>query len=146
MRDASISQPIAKATVSAAGGFTSTQTDAQGNYVLTNVPAGLAFVLAVKTGFAMQTKSLNLVVGATETLHFELSVSPLLRILAVNNQGAVLRWPAALSDWILESTSSLSAGPQNWSGPTIQRVVIGEEMEALSPVTSAARFYRLRKP
>jgi len=146
VRDSLLNQPVAGALLSAAGGVVQTSTDAQGTYTLTNVPAGLVFVASSKFGYAAEQLTVNLVAGATLTLDFQLTVVPELRILGVANGAAVLRWPAPLSNWILEETPALSGGQSAWAEISVSRSFVEGETQALAPVTTSTAFYRLRKP
>ena len=68
---------IAGATVSA-GGVVVTNTDSNGNYNLTGVPAGQALITASQSGYVSQTIAQNVVAGGGYTgINFSLSPVPL---------------------------------------------------------------------
>jgi uncharacterized repeat protein (TIGR01451 family) len=146
VRDTIQSAPIANALVSAGGGVATAYTDAAGNYALTNVAAGLVFVTASKPNFGSQTLSVNLIAGQAQTLNFQLPVIPRLRLDQVREGYAVLRWPAALSNWILERTPNLLSGPGSWSTVTTTPTIVGDDAQVLYPADGARGFFRLRKP
>jgi phosphatidylinositol-3-phosphatase len=62
---------LAGATVSFSGG--STITDGNGNYTLSNVPAGQVGVTASMSGFTSRTATVNVTAGATSTQNFALA-------------------------------------------------------------------------
>ncbi len=72
--DAATGDPIEGATV-VSGGSTSDVTDANGEYVLDNVPAGLAIVEVTREGYEPLTQSVTLIEEDAAQLDFELSVS-----------------------------------------------------------------------
>jgi hypothetical protein len=57
----------------AASGVVSGTTDSNGNYLLQNVPAGLAVVAATKAGYVSQTLPADLHTGGHVTLDFSLT-------------------------------------------------------------------------
>jgi uncharacterized repeat protein (TIGR01451 family) len=146
VRDAIASAPITNAQVSAGGGLVTAYTDATGAYTLSNVTAGLVFVTASVGGFYDQTLSTNLVAGQTVTVNFQLSVVPRLRVAGVSNGNAVIRWPALLSNWILQTTPALPALPNAWSVVNNPRSTVGNEIEVLYPIGGTSAFFRLQSP
>jgi TonB-linked SusC/RagA family outer membrane protein len=70
--DRSTQQPVAGATVRVVGTSRAVQTNDQGTYRLTGVPAGRADVQALRIGFAAQRQSLTITAGQTATLDFAL--------------------------------------------------------------------------
>jgi phosphatidylinositol-3-phosphatase len=71
--DSSSGAAISGALVSYGGG--STTTDSTGAYALSNVPAGTYTVTASQTGYANQSKSIQVTAGATATLDFQLTAT-----------------------------------------------------------------------
>lgn len=58
-----------------------------------------------------------------------------------NGTSVVLTWPASFSDYTLESAETVNA--VNWTSESAS--VVGDQYTAELPLTTAARFYRLRK-
>lgn len=54
-----------------------------------------------------------------------------------------ISWPAALSNWVLE-TSITPTVPQSWSPVTNPIVAVGQELQATIPKEGNQRFFRLR--
>ncbi len=73
--DAASDEPIEGATV-VSGGSTSDVTDANGEYVLDHVPAGLAIVEVSHEGYEPLTQSVTLIENEAAQLDFELASSP----------------------------------------------------------------------
>jgi len=70
--DAYSNQPVWGATVSVFGTGLSTKTDLQGQYQITNVPAGKFTVFVSKMGYHSLTQDVVLVAGSTNTIDFKL--------------------------------------------------------------------------
>ena len=68
--DAYSNQPVWGATVSVFGTGLSTKTDLQGQYQITNVPAGKFTVIVSKMGYHSLTQDVVLVAGSTNTRLF----------------------------------------------------------------------------
>ena len=57
---------------------------------------------------------------------------------------AVLAWPTAAVDFVLESTSTLS--PPSWTRAMDSAVVVGSRNTLTVAATGGPKFYRLRQP
>ena len=75
-------QPVEGATVSIQGTGLSTQTDSQGQYQITNVPAGTVTMVVSKTGYHTLTQNVVLVAGSTNTTDFHLT--PIVTVPLIN--------------------------------------------------------------
>ena len=73
--DAETGAPIEGATVTSGGGATDT-TDANGDYLLNDVPAGLAIVEVTREGYNPLTQSVTLVEDDVAELNFDLVKTP----------------------------------------------------------------------
>ncbi|MBA4158472.1 MAG: TonB-dependent receptor, partial [Gemmatimonadetes bacterium] len=73
--DAQTARPLANAQVSVVGTTRGTLTDAQGNFLLVNVPAGAQQIQARSVGFRSETQQVQVVAGATERVEFRLGIS-----------------------------------------------------------------------
>ena len=80
------------------------------------------------------TSRLALMVVDTPTLQFERSQNRLL-----------LWWPLVAQDFILEVTDNLLP-PASWAQERNTRVVVGDRVTVTIKMSTAARYYRLRKP
>ena len=75
-------QPVEGATVSVQGTGLSTQTDSQGQYQITNVPAGTVTMVVSKTGYHTLTQNVGLIAGITTTIDFHLT--PIVTVPLIN--------------------------------------------------------------
>lgn len=61
-----------------------------------------------------------------------------------NQTSLTLAWPAAFTNFVLESTQSLN--PTNWQNATEAPIMTNSRWEVVAPLDSAQRYFRLRKP
>ena len=75
----------------------------------------------------------------------ELVALPETVTLTINStaDGVSVSWPAALSDWQLQSSASAGAG---WSDVTAPPAIVGESLTVQIPTSAGAQFYRLQGP
>ena len=78
------------------------------------------------------------------TLPFSTSVGPKLDISRVSEQQVIITWPTNAVEYTLESATDLSA--TLWDDVTITPVVLGDQFVVVDDITTARKFYRLRKP
>ena len=65
--------------------------------------------------------------------------------VSLAGKNVVVSWPASASNFVLESTSTLS--PPNWAPDTSSGVaVVGDQATVTIVAASGTKFYRLRKP
>lgn len=75
VRDASTGNPIANAAVSVQGSSLQATTDAQGQYLIQNVPAGTQALIATAAGHSPQSQSAAIAANITTTLDFSLAAA-----------------------------------------------------------------------
>src|SRR5450755_730208 len=64
--------------------------------------------------------------------------------IVLNGTNVVLHWPVAASNFVVESTCSIS--PSNaWTTITCPGFVSGSELVSTNAVTKSAQFFRLRE-
>ena len=73
--DRATQQPIPEVQIVVAGTTRGTRADAQGDFRLTEVPAGPVQLRALRLGYQSQTQPVSVVAGATATANFELVVT-----------------------------------------------------------------------
>lgn len=95
-------EPLAGATVTAGGAFTTT-TDSDGEYSLDDIPAGLAVLTASMAGYSAKTATVDLLAGGTANLDFELvaatGTSEEILLQHIFNAGVNLGWAQIHSYW-----------------------------------------------
>ncbi len=75
VRDATTQNPIENAGVSVQGTNLKTNTNAQGQYIIQDVPEGKRTIIATATGYTSQSKSVNVTANTTTTVDFSLTPS-----------------------------------------------------------------------
>jgi hypothetical protein len=124
--DADTGAPLAGATVSAGGAFTAT-TDLNGDYLLDDIPAGLAVLTASKPGYLSETDSVDLLSGGTSTLDFQLApgVGPgeAVRLQDIFNAGVNLGWAQIHGLWRYHGDPPILHPPD---GPTTETEIIAD--------------------
>ena len=63
--------------------------------------------------------------------------------VTLNGTNTVVTWPAAASNFVLEASFDIAGA---WSAVTNAPQSVGSHQSVMEPVSSAVRFYRLRKP
>jgi len=76
--DAGTGSGLAGATIRVQGTRLGAVTNAAGQYIITDVPAGTHTIAVSVIGYSAQSQSITVAAGETATVNFELSVSPLL--------------------------------------------------------------------
>jgi TonB-linked SusC/RagA family outer membrane protein len=76
--DAATGSALAGATVRVEGTRITVHTNSNGQFILTNVPAGTHTVVVSVIGYSSQSQTVTAATGETVTINFALSVSPLL--------------------------------------------------------------------
>jgi TonB-dependent starch-binding outer membrane protein SusC len=89
--DAGTKRPLADAQVIVTGSTTGAVTNANGDYVIVNVPAGARELLARRLGYARQTRAVTVSVGTEVRADFDLAVSAsqLEQVVVTGTGGAV---------------------------------------------------------
>jgi len=64
--------------------------------------------------------------------------------LSLSGPNPLVMWPTSATDFILESTSTLS--PPNWTLVTTPPVVVGDQNTVTINVTTGNGYYRLKNP
>lgn len=104
VKDAGTSLPIVGARVAAFG--VSAATGPNGFYMLTNVPAGLAFVEASASGYATTNQFADVILGQTTTdVDFALTKAPLKLSIALAVELRFYGWPGV--HYVLQYSSDL---------------------------------------
>ena len=138
--------PIGGVTVSASG-LALTVTDTNGNYTLTNVPAGLVTLTASLPGYATQSKSVDLISGQSAMANFTLTRVPpqlIIRREGTATTSIVVSWPANAIGFVLQQSFSLGAGA-GWSTLAIAPVVVNGNNTVTVPFVAGGAYYRLLK-
>jgi uncharacterized repeat protein (TIGR01451 family) len=133
-------QPLPGVQVTAQD-ISTTTTDSNGHYTLTNVVAGLVSVKAALPDYGSQIQSTDLVGGQTNQLNFTLTVQPMLRIEPLANRQVRLSWPGALTGFTLQTTPALA--PAQWTSEGAPPVLVNGRNTVTNALGEAARFYRL---
>ncbi len=142
VKDGTTLQPLAGVQVSAQG-ISSTTTDANGQYTLTNVVAGLVTVTATFPDYSTQIQSTDLIGGQTNQVDFTLTAQPILRIEALSAAHVRVSWPGALTGFALQTTTPLV--PADWVAEGTTPGLYNGRHAVTNSVGSTPRLYRLVK-
>ncbi|MCL5096055.1 MAG: carboxypeptidase-like regulatory domain-containing protein, partial [Candidatus Omnitrophica bacterium] len=123
-----------------AGGIATATTDANGQYRLTGIAAGLVFIEASHPDYATQTKSTDLVSGQTNQVDFALVVQPRLRIERAS-EAVVISWPASLEGFHLQTGQSLNAEAP-WALEGSVPAIVNGRYTVTNDLDSADRGYQ----
>jgi len=114
---------LANVIISAAG-VSSTKTDSNGVYTLTNVPAGLASLTASLSGYETERSNLDVIAGKTQTANFTLKTgtsTSCVQVVAVAKNaltGSCVQFPTPCDvpvGWELVSSCQVSVPPTTGS-------------------------------
>jgi hypothetical protein len=124
----------------AVAGFAETTTDAEGNYRLDNLPAGLLVVQASRDGYASSSKTVDVLAGQTARLDFALEPILPLKITSVRAAGPELelKWEGGLPPYAVQSTADLGA-------PDWHTVLETSQQSALVPYGVKMEFFRIEQ-
>lgn len=135
--------PISGARITVGGVVTTT--DSAGRYTLLGIPAGLAVVEASHHEYAPKNQPTDLLAGQTNTVDFQLTVQPKLRIELLSPTSVLISWPASLADYTLQRTVDVT-DPLQWLPEGSVPGLLDGRRRVTNAITSPARLYRLAKP
>lgn len=135
--------PVSGARISAGGLWTTT--DSAGNYLLQGIPAGLAVVEASHPDYAPKNQPTDLLAGQTNTVSFNLTVQPRLRIDLLTPASALISWPSSLGNYILQTTLNVNE-PLQWIPEGSVPGLLDGRRRVTNTIALPARLYRLAKP
>jgi len=142
-------QPVEGATVSIQGTGLSTQTDSQGQYQITNVPAGTVTMVVSKTGYHTLTQNVVLVAGSTNTTDFHLT--PIVTVPLINetftvSAGSYKEYHGSLSEGgVLSIVLSATQDVQFYifDDTNYQKWLNGQSNTAYLGITNTSSFSQL---
>lgn len=143
---ATTGQPINGAQISVEGTNVGSVSNSDGRFMITRVPAGAVTLQVVFVGYASQTQDINVTVGETTVVDFELRVSAvdMDEIVVTGTAGAVERRKIGVSLASLDVGSIQEAQPVTGLGQALEGRVPGLRSIGTVGGVGATRELRIR--